>query len=365
MAVFRVEKARDYPRGGDGQPLYEKAKPGEECDEYGNKIYHFKKKENRSQDLRSVAKSLHRLRDIISTNITNPEDMKRCLFITLTYKSNMKDPERLYADFKDFNRKMRNHLKANGHPTHEYIVAVEPQARGAWHAHVIMIFPDTAPTISRSKITKLWGHGIVDVKPLTGDINDLGRYLIAYLSNMSLEDTIAARGLQGVDFRKVKGKSISDENGNKIDKAFVKGSRLHLYPVGFHLYRTSKGIKMPVLLNRFDNRALQMRDIAHFTSAEAQTYSKALEYYSDKEATFINNIWFQRFDYNTLVPWEDCTPDEIEGHYRMLETEWIRAVCDELEAEQQANPFSEWESLPDNTDKRFNQEWEQLRESFY
>ena len=83
--------------------------------------------ENRSESKLQVSQSLKRLRDYINYNLV---DTKKCKWICLTYAENMTDTKRLYLDFDKFIKKLRYHY---GH--FEYIVAMEPQGRGAWHAH--------------------------------------------------------------------------------------------------------------------------------------------------------------------------------------------------------------------------------------
>src|SRR5574344_1588357 len=57
------------------------------------------------------------------------------LFVTLTYKENMTDTKRLYRDFKAFFMRLRR-----AYPfLKEYFVAFEPQERGSWHAHMILL----------------------------------------------------------------------------------------------------------------------------------------------------------------------------------------------------------------------------------
>ncbi len=56
----------------------------------------FQHTTSRAEDKASVAQSLRNLRDIINSNLTEPES---ALWVTLTYKSNMRDPQRLYPRF--------------------------------------------------------------------------------------------------------------------------------------------------------------------------------------------------------------------------------------------------------------------------
>ena len=114
--------------------------------------------DNRAGNLNSVRQSLGRLRDLLNTNIT---DVSKCRWVTLTYAENMTDPKRLYEDFKKFNMRMRY----KGFK-YEYIVCMEPQGRGAWHAHLVMIFDDKAPYIDNKFMADTWGHGFTTTKKL-------------------------------------------------------------------------------------------------------------------------------------------------------------------------------------------------------
>ena len=105
---------------------------------------------NRSENLFQVSQSLKRLRDYINTNVQEPLN---CRWITLTYSENMTDTKRLYKDFQKFMQKLKYHFKEFNI---EYIVAMEPQGRGAWHAHLILIFDRKAPYIPNKIIENLW-----------------------------------------------------------------------------------------------------------------------------------------------------------------------------------------------------------------
>ena len=133
--------------------------------------------ENRSENKLQVSQSLKRLRDYINTNIV---DVKKCKWITLTYAENMTDTKRLYKDFKKFIMKFRYK-----YGSFEYIVACEPQSRGAWHCHCIIIFDKKAPFIPNKEIERLWGFGFTKTNKLD-DIDNIGAYLTAYLGDMEL-----------------------------------------------------------------------------------------------------------------------------------------------------------------------------------
>lgn len=205
---------------------------------------------NRADNKTSVAKSLANLRDLLNTNIT---DTSCCLWVTLTYKENMQDNKRLYQDFRKFHMRMLHYLKQNSLPTYEYIVAMEPQGRGAWHAHLVMIFPDKAPFIPNDTLADIWGHGFTKTKSLK-DVDNVGLYLTAYLTDMEITDAILESGKIKGDLRAV---NTQDGQGNKQTKAVVKGVRLNLYPPGFRIYRTSRGIKKPRVVNCTEAEAME------------------------------------------------------------------------------------------------------------
>ncbi|PBH18006.1 hypothetical protein BGV21_21115, partial [Clostridioides difficile] len=120
-----------------------------------------------------VRASLRRLRDYLNTNIT---DVSHCKWITLTYSENMTDTKRLYDDFVKFNKRLKYYINKELDLTYEYIVAMEPQGRGALHCHMAMIFETDAPFIPNSKMSELWKQGFTVTKKLD-DVDNVGAYL--------------------------------------------------------------------------------------------------------------------------------------------------------------------------------------------
>lgn len=207
-------------------------------DKRTGEVKEFRHSENRAESKASVAQSLRKLRDLINANLTEPET---ALWVTFTYAENMRDAKRLYEDFRRFWQRFRYYLnKQHGHASAEYITAAEPQARGAWHLHGLLLFPDKAPFIPNADIARIWGHGFTKTKSLT-EIDNPGLYLIAYLSDMELTEAMSAGNTRG----RIAETSATDEQGKRQKKAVIKGARLRLYPPGFNLYRTSRGVKRP------------------------------------------------------------------------------------------------------------------------
>lgn len=210
----------------------------------------FQHATSRAEDKASVAQSLRNLRDIINANLAKPET---ALWITLTYKANMQNAQKLYEDFHAFIKRFRRYLKREGHQPVEYIAAAEPQGRGAWHLHVLLLFPDKAPFIPNAHMEKLWGHGFTKTKSLRG-VDNPGLYLTAYLGDMELTEAVASGTTRG----RLGEVEAEDEQGRKVKKAVIKGARLHLYPPGFNLYRCSRGVKRPEVLHMTEGEAQQI-----------------------------------------------------------------------------------------------------------
>ena len=234
-------------------------------------VKEFKKMENRACDIASIRKTLGRLRDYLNTNIT---DVEKCKWVTLTYQENMVDTEKLYNDFKMFNRRLRKKI---GH--YEYIVAMEPQSRGAWHCHVVMIFKHKAPFICNDVIWKAWSpkgfkNGVDYTKTQKlDDVDNVGAYLTAYMADMDVDEGLnAPEVLQAVLDGRMSVKEVEVEvDGNKVKKSYLKGARLYMYPTQFNLYRCSRGIKKPKI--SYDSEKNAQKKV----SAATLTYQKSIQ----------------------------------------------------------------------------------------
>lgn len=194
-------------------------------------IKEFVHSDNRSQQIESLRRTFKNLRYLINNNFFGNANE---LFLTLTYAENMQDDKKLYNDLKMFMRKIKRKFK---YTTVDYINVVEPQARGAWHCHLLLRFNDLDTVyIPKDWLSKAWGHGFVDIQSVDG-VDNIGAYLSAYLSDIDIEDVGCCRGGESLNL-------IKDESGN-VKKAYIKGGRLSYYPPGMNIYRCSKGIKKP------------------------------------------------------------------------------------------------------------------------
>lgn len=168
------------------------------------------KSQTKGDNLDSVRKSFNRLKALINCNYESPESVR---FVTLTYAENMTDNDRIRSDMRYFLRNMKRRFGS-----FEYIYVKEKQARGAWHMHCVFFFPGEAPYMPNTPddhpVRDAWGHGFVNVRAFSGDINNLGNYLCAYLT----DDAATSK----------------------------KGARLANYESNIRLYNCSRGVKRPV-----------------------------------------------------------------------------------------------------------------------
>ena len=274
--------------------VIKKISANEYIDTRTGEVKEFVHIENRSQAVNEVRKSLSRLRDYINTNVTNVE---YCKWVTLTYKENMTDTKKLYKDFEKFNKRLRYALSKEGYK-YEYIVAMEPQGRGAWHAHMLMIFDCKAPYIDNDFMAKTWSHGFTSTKKLDKNIDNLGAYLTAYLGDMELTEAVENVGLFNI---MDKNSNINypvvevevNEGDKKVSKAILKGLRMVLYPPKFNLYRCSRGIKKPIV--SYEREIDAQKKI----SAGTLTFERTIKL-TDADSDYSNVInyrYYNRFNY--------------------------------------------------------------------
>lgn len=241
--------------------------------------------ENRSESKFQVGQSLKRLRDYINTNVVEPN---YCKWITLTYKINMTDSKQLYNDFKRFMTRFKRRFKEY---KIEYIVAMEPQARGAWHCHCIIIFDRVAPFIPNATIEKLWEQGFTKITKLD-DIDNIGAYLTAYLGDMEFtKENILELQKQGLKVSQMALKEVNEIEGIKLKepKSFIKGGRLYMYPPKFNLYRISRGIKKP------KKEYYSYHVAKEKAGLRVPTYSKGIKI-SDLDNSFDNIIIYEYYN---------------------------------------------------------------------
>lgn len=255
-----------------------------DADSYVNietgEVGYYEKTENRSQSYQSLRRSFKKMRYLINNNFTGKSNE---LIISLTYTENMMDQKKLYKDFEKFMKSLR--YKYRDKTTIDYINVVEPQERGAWHTHTLLRFNDVKYIyISREEIRAIWKHGVeVDVRR-PEDVDDIGAYLTAYLTDLELSDEnmiVAMHNDLEVVEKEVEG----------VTKRFIKGGRLHLYPPQFKLLRKSKGMKYP------DRETMTYKEAIKKVGSVKPHYEKT---YNVETDNFTNQIKFEQRNSNRL-----------------------------------------------------------------
>lgn len=167
---------------------------------YADTVRLCKDNEGRMADPKQVRRTCDNFKWLIRAN-----ERRIRLFVTLTYAQNMTDTKRLYQDYRKFVQRLRRaYPDVSG-----YLVAFEPQKRGAWHAHILLLSDKPFLFIPNKRMRKLWGHGFTKTQRCK-NVRDIGSYVTAYLTNL------------------------------KEGKRTKKGQRLGMYPSGFHFLRSSK-----------------------------------------------------------------------------------------------------------------------------
>ena len=180
---------------------------------------------------RSLRKIFNELRYLINSNFIQ-EDNTQQVFITLTYKENMQDYKQLYHDFDVFYKRLRRAYKDN---ELAYIVIVEPQGRGAWHAHLLLkVLSDEPVYFDYNTLYQMWGHGGIYVEKFK-DVDNIGSYFVAYMSNAEIDDNT-------IEQLQINPDDIKEKDG----KRYIKGTRLSYYKDYMQIYRHSRNVKKAV-----------------------------------------------------------------------------------------------------------------------
>lgn len=198
-------------------------------------IKEFNHFENRKDSYNSLRQTFKKLRYLVNNNFTGK---KNELWVTLTYRGDEQtnDIKKVSKDYDNFRGRFDTRFKKMS--TIDMLKILEPHASGNWHLHVLIRFNDIKSIyVSSSEMAKLWSHGFATVKSLK-DVDNIGAYISAYLSDLELNDETAIIALK--EDREISVKKVDGE-----EKKFIKGGRLHMYPPGANIFSKSSGIKYP------------------------------------------------------------------------------------------------------------------------
>lgn len=240
-------------------------------------VLEYNLSENRGENAAGLKKTFRKIRDLINNNFNGSGNE---LHVTLTYADNMTDLKRLHNDFRNFWKRYKRR-----HGDVDYLSVVEPQGRGAWHCHVLIRHNDQERVFIPSKeIAELWGHGFVKVKSLK-DIDNIGAYLSAYLGDIELDEDSIRQALNMQNAGKLEIKEVEIEG---VKKSIIKGGRLHMYPPGMNMYRKSKGILFPEVVE------VPYKDIKKIVGSRPPNYSRTITI-SDNDQV-LNTITYEQYN---------------------------------------------------------------------
>ena len=253
--------------------------------------YHYNN--SRVDNIDNVRRSLKYLRSLINANFKGLDNEK---FFTITYKENMTDNKRLKNDCVKFFKRLR--YKYNDF---DYISIVEPQERDAWHAHILLRFNNVNKIwINTNDIERIWKNGFVKVKAIKGNVNNIGIYLSAYLTDIEYNK-------QNIELLKKYDKNINSFEISKVEidginKKFIKGGRLYLYPKNMRIFRKSKGIIEPkIIYDKYCNKEKYVGDIKPFYTENIKVMNdndKLGEYLINENKKMINYICYEQYNKN-------------------------------------------------------------------
>lgn len=238
-------------------------------------VLQFEHSTTRADDKDGLRVTFKKIRNYINTNFHSKDNE---LHIVLTYAENMTDTKQLYKDFDKFWKKFTYKYTKQC----EYAAIIEPQARGAWHLHLLIKLPKKQFINNNEVLEPMWGHGWTKIKSLD-KIDNIGAYLSAYLGDIELTDDMPITAGQTI--------KLLDIDGQK--KAFIKGGRLHLYPPKMNIFRHSKGIKSPT------SEMMSYKNAKKIVGAVTPNYSSTI-IISDENDKLLNKIVYEQYNKKRL-----------------------------------------------------------------
>lgn len=217
---------------------------GEYLDTKTGKYFHSKRRsQNKLENIASLKKSFRRLEEKVACNFFGESNE---MFITLTYRKNMQDYDKVGIDWKNFyNKQFKNFKIKHGLGDSQFVCVKEIQARGAIHLHVLLKFPEIEKVDKNNfpyrEFNKLWVHGRTDIEHINPQenqhITNIARYFTAYFRNLELNDLEALM----LDPKFV----ATDAQKKKYEKY----GRLKLFPSNKKIFSTSRNLKEPEIID--------------------------------------------------------------------------------------------------------------------
>lgn len=136
---------------------------------------------------------------------------KRTSFLTITTKENVQSRDEFTMLFEKFIKRFNYQVYNSKKAVLRYLAVLEQQARGAFHAHILLF---SCPYIPHKELLAIWGHGSVRINKLghLDDSSNAGRYVVKYmekgigqglLENFGKKSYLASRNLKKPEENKI------------------------------------------------------------------------------------------------------------------------------------------------------------------
>jgi len=107
------------------------------------------------------------------------------VFVTLTFKENLKDLTLANYEFKKYIKRFRYFLSHDL----KYVCVPEFQKRGAVHFHMVFF---NLPFVSFEDLENIWGHGMTNIQSVR-EVRSMGAYLTKYFSKSANDPRMYGR----------------------------------------------------------------------------------------------------------------------------------------------------------------------------
>lgn len=230
-------------------------------------VKEYKKAKSRGLSKQSLNRTLNRIYDAILTNCSE-KYQNRITFITLTFGDEVIDHKIAGKEFDRFSKCLKRYSQKNFKETYEYICIIEPQVRGTWHFHLLLIWSAKAPFIDNKVVETLWKKGYTKTTGVRySTAKKLADYLTAHIRNMEISEYEAMEQMKLTDDMIEEIWWLSETYGKAVPVDIVKEGRISLYPCDVKIVRMSRGIKKPKKkavpvreLNAVKEKAGEMQD---------------------------------------------------------------------------------------------------------
>jgi len=265
-------------------------------------IKQFELSETRKDNINSLRQTFKKLSYLINNNFSG---RKNELWITLTYSEKEYDPKKVAKDYELFLKRLKYQTKELGELG--AICVKEPHADGSWHMHVLLKYVNRKKAyIANERLRDIWGHGFVKINRIK-QTDNLGAYLTAYLTDVSLDELDVVYDTDSRDEVFVSDDELSQlnvseamlQNGSericvtKTDKskAVVKGGRLDYYPVDMKIYTHTQNMNRPERVEMDYDYARELYELKD----ENLTIRRSVKI-EDEENDFENTIVIEQYN---------------------------------------------------------------------